>query len=238
MSLNRRCDMPNLMEVTLISRYYNQEVINRWNYVTSSITASVSLSFALASALGGIRTTGSTTFAPDTVLEFMRAQQSNQVQYRELLVRDVYSNTDFYSTPILTTIVGSQSIGNAMSPVMAYGFRTNRTRTDIRRGTKRFVGVTENDVGAGGVIEAPRLGGLNDLADKMSENAIYDDEGNTITFSPCVVKRELYETPSGKNAYRYYEDPATQFDLLMTGIAWQTYPTVRTQTSRQYGRGS
>jgi hypothetical protein len=46
-----------LYEVVLEQRYYNQQVVNRWNYVGSGTPASVTGSFALLSALGFISTT-------------------------------------------------------------------------------------------------------------------------------------------------------------------------------------
>lgn len=230
--------MANLMEVTLVSRYAEQICINRWNYLTSSTPASVSLSFGLVAALGAIVGGAATAFETDSMLEIMRNQQSDAVSYSEILARDVYSDTDFYTTPIPTTVVGEQT-GQGASPMTAWGFVTNRTRSDIRRATKRFVGCVEADIDALGLVSAARLAGLEVLATAMADDVTYDDEGTILTFQPCVVKKEKYHPPDNPTgwAYRYNENEAEQFENLMTSILWQPYTSVRSQTSRQYNRG-
>lgn len=227
-----------LMEVTLITEYQNQRCINRWNYFATGTPAAVSKSFALSSAIGGVLGALQNQFPNGTLLNNIRVNVSIEVFFREILVRDVYSNTDFYTTPFPNTLAGNIP-GKNLSPFSAYGFITNRTRSDIRRATKRFVGVVAGDVEDGGVIGATRLQGLQALANAMSAVLQYNDEGNTISFAPCVVQKERY-IPEGSSrpAYRYYPTLALQQQRLMTGIVWQPYATVRSQTSRQYGRGN
>jgi hypothetical protein len=71
----------------------------------------------------------------------------------------------------------------------------------------------------------------------MSATLTYDDEGNTLSFQPCVVGREWREGNTGKFAYRYYETESEQLENVATSVTWQPYSTVRTQVYRQYGRG-
>jgi hypothetical protein len=68
----------------------------------------------------------------------------------------------------------------------------------------------------------------------------YDDEGNTISFAPAIVGKEKY-TPDplkpDRYAYRYYPTLAEQMEHVAQGFNWDVYNQVRTQVSRQYGRG-
>lgn len=233
-----------LMEVTLEQTYAGQEIVNRWNYLASGIPAAVSFSFALVSALGAIfdEVAVPPGYPPTGLMALMAAAQHSGVSFQTVTCKDVYSATDFYSTVFINALVGAQA-GDGMSPVMAYGFRTNRVRADIRRATKRLVGVPEGQVGSLGVI-APAfvVSHLNPIAEEMSASLEYDDEGNTLTFQPCVVKKQEYD-PHPENpdphpmAYRYYPTFGEQDDWLALSVTWEPYETVRSQVSRQYGRG-
>jgi hypothetical protein len=233
-----------LLEVTLEQSYAGQEVINRWTYLGQGVPAAVSMSFALTSALGAVWDEISVPpeYPDGSLMRILAEAQHNGVSFQTVTCKDVYSAIDFYSTVFINPLVGVQG-GEGLSPVLAFGFRTNRVRSDIRRATKRFVGVPEAQVGTLGVI----VGGfiishLIPLAEKMAEALSYDDEGNTLTFIPCVVKKERYnpETqlpdPEG-TAYRYFEDPQVQEDFIASGVLWEPYEEVRSQVSRQYGRG-
>lgn len=233
-----------LMEVTLEQTYANQEIINRWNYLASGTPASVSFSFALTSALGAIFDDVAVPpgYPPTELMALIASAQHSGVSFQTVTVKDVYSSTDFYSTPFVNALVGART-GDGQSPANAFGFRTNRVRSDIRRATKRLVGVAEGDVGTMGVIvPAFVVSHLNPIAEKMTEALEFDDESNILTFQPCVVKKERYDTETGLadpdgNAYRYFENPATQLGLLAVSVSWEPYEQVRTQVSRQYGRG-
>jgi hypothetical protein len=229
-----------LLELVLQSTFVGQECINRFNYVSSGVPAAVSLSFALTSAFGAIFDTLGNVYPTGTPFNSIRTSQSVGVVYDFISVRDVYSATDFYETPFVQTAAGTVA-GDSMSPTQAYGFRSNRVRSDIRRGMKRFVGVTEPNVGSGGNIDVAFMNtALNTLAGRLGEVLTYNDEGNTLTFSPCIVKKFEY-TPDPlrpeRKAYKYWEDEADQLANIAVGIAWDAYPQVRTQVSRQYGRG-
>lgn len=225
-----------LFELTMFSTYYNQQIINRWTYLSQGVAASVLDSFALMKAFGAIPDNG--IYPANAPFYNILVTLSSQFKVSSMIARAAsnYSPSDFYERPFVTPYSGSDG-GEPMSPVLAYGYRTNRVRTDIDRATKRFAGVVESGVAAGGVIEAGKLGFLEIAAAKMSEILTYDDEGNTVTFSPCVVSKEEYVTPRGHRAYRYYPTLSEQLEHTATGVQWQPYATVRTQGSRQYGRG-
>lgn len=220
-----------LYEVVLRQELFGQEIVNRWNYQSTGTPAAVTGSFGLAWAFGAVDT-------PFTsVIEKLQVLQATAVQFVDLEVRAVYDPLDFYTRPFATATTGS-GIGEAASPVLAYGFRTNRVNRDIRRATKRIAGVLEEATAAGGGITGVYLTRADELRAAMSATLTYTDEGNNLTYAPCVVKKERYPVP-GKDtfAYRYYEDPNVQLQNTALGVIWEVYDTVRTQASRQYGRG-
>lgn len=223
-----------IMELVFRSFYAEQECINRWNYVASGTPAAVSLSFALVSAFGAVYSGG--TPPADTLLNAIWSQVTTGVNFGEVEAKNVYSILDFYTRPFAAGQTGGV-VTAGMSPSVAIGYRTNRVRSDIRRGTKRFVGVPESSSGDLGVIDSAALTGLQNIATKMGDVLSYDDEGNTITFTPAICSKQEYTTPSGKRAYRYYSTEATQLEHTATGILWELYANTRTQVSRQYGRG-
>jgi len=225
-----------IYELTLVTLYFNQVCINRWNYVMSGTPAAVTGSFALAFASGFIRTEIDGGFPFGTLANNVRVNLNEGVRFLEVTSRALYSVTDFYASPINPPKFGTVA-GEGSAPFVAFGFRTNRVRTDIRRATKRLVGVTETDVSTGGVITSTRFTALVALADVMSNNLTYTDEGQNLTFAPLVCKKQKYVSPSGKPAYRYFPTLSEQLDNSATSIIWQPYATVRSQTSRQYGRG-
>lgn len=232
-----------ILEVVLTGTYFNQQTITRWNYVSSGTPAAVSLSFALASAMGAIYddTALPPSYPPDTVLAALSALTSNAWDWQQLTVINPYSPTDFYQTPFVVPYGGNSS-GEAMSPVMAYGWRTNQVRRDVARGTKRVPGVIEDLINSGGVLNGAATTAVNLIATRMSEVLEYDDEGNILSFTPSVVSKEAYDPnppPATGNhrAYRYYPTEAEQLDHTAIGVTWQSYDTVRSQTSRQYGHG-
>lgn len=222
-----------LMELTMRSTISGQLQINRFNYLSTGTPAAVSLSFALATAFFG--GSGSAPPASSVVGELLDIV-TNEWQLTEIEAKAVYSTTDFFTRPFLVPVVGEQT-GTSLSPLTTYGFRTNRVRSDIGRGTKRFSGVTAAGIADGGIIGAGFMPQVQDVAEAMSAVLEYDDEGNTITFSPCIVQKQEYTTPKGNKAYRYYASEATQLTHVASGILWEAYPQVRSQVSRQYGRG-
>lgn len=220
-----------IYELVLRQRYFGVLTVNRWNYVMNGTPAAASGAFALISAVGAV------SLAEASMIGRIRQLQAVGVNFVDIEARNIYSTTDFYTRPFATGVDGQNAGGNGLSPTVAYGFRTSRVRTDVRRATKRFVGVVENDSGDGGGLSTGSLALMEDIAGYMSDVLTYDDEGNTLSFSPAVCGKEAYTTPSGKTAYRYYNTEAGQLAMTALGSLWEVYDTTRTQVSRQYGRG-
>jgi len=230
-----------IMEVTLESSYFGVTSINRWNYIASGTPAAVSLSFGLIHAFGAIYDTDPLVLDyPDgSILKAIATVCTGAMEFVQITAKNVYSVTDFYQTPFIQQFAGTMG-GGSLPPTVALGYRTNRTRLDIRRGTKRFVGIGQDVQQNGGQIVAGQQGAVDAIATLMGATLTYDDEGNTLTYEPCIVGKEKYtpdpEVPENV-AYRYYQTELEQLDHIMSSIIWQPYPQMRTQVSRQYGRG-
>jgi hypothetical protein len=226
-----------IYEVTLTGEYFGQQIINRWNYLSSGAAVGVVPAVALTTALGFVDDSGA--FPVDTLAASIQFQLPPNYRFISLLAKAIReAPTDFYDLAYPLDCVGGNSGGTPMSPVLAYGFKTSRTRTDIARGTKRFVGVLESAVGAGGEWEAGVVTWLDDMASKMSATLSYTDGGSSLSFAPIVVQKEKITLESGKVTYRYYETISEQMEHIAQGIVWDYYRNVRTQNTRQYGHGA
>lgn len=226
--------MAIVYEVTLKQNFFGQTAINRWNYLGTGTPIAVVPAFALLSAMGLIDTAG--VLPLDTVGGDIQRLQTGNTEFIQALCRTVTNEnpTDFYDYPYPAGVVGSGSGSDSMTPVNAYGFFTNRVRTDISRGTKRFVDVVEGAVGPGGVLESAAITALNGLAEHMTDVLSYTTGGESLQFAPIVCGKLEYTTPSGKRGYKYYSTQVLQQAHIAQGIVWQPYREVRSQVSRQY----
>jgi hypothetical protein len=229
--------MAELMELTLNTTYFNQRCVNRWNYVASGTPAAVTLSFALTSIMGFLP--ASTDLGASTVGGSLQSMLASDVVFNSVIARAIYIDDDFYDSPFLAATHGDVSGGTAaMSPLEAFGWFSSRVKQSIGRGYKRFPGITEASVTSGGQIEGATLTAMEAVAGYMGDTLVYSDEGESLTFIPCIVQKEKYTVEeSGNFAYRYYADQSVQLEHTAQGIGWTPYSNVRSQTSRQYGRG-
>jgi hypothetical protein len=236
--------MASLFEATLTGTYFNQQIISRWNYVAAGDPGTATRSLGLLWALGAVPVDD--VYPADTVLNRIALLCSADYHFQQMTVLAVYDPLDFIQVPFTPDYGGEDADSEGMSPVVAYGFRTNQVRRDVRRATKRFPGVIESRVDAGGEIAAAALSALDDLAAAMSATLHYTEDGATLTFTPAVCAKQRYNPtthladPAG-TAYRYYPESAggeaTQLEHTAQGVTWSKYTQVRSQTSRQYGRG-
>lgn len=225
--------MTDLIEVKVFQTYDNQQCVTTMHYLSTGIPAAVTRSFAVVAALGFI-----TGIPPDVgnVFTAWKATVNTALEITEVQAKAVYSPTDFYTLPLAANNTGTVT-GFVEPSFEAYGIQTNRVRSDIRRGNRRLSGVGAETVGGFGVIDSGHLTILQSLCDEFSNILTYDDEGNTISFTPVVVSKEKYTTPSGKEAYQYYSTELDQAMHLATGVAWIPKNVVTTQNSRKRGRG-
>lgn len=232
--------MASLIEVVLSYQYAGQQCQNVWTYESDSEVDYTSESEWLLSSMGFIPDEGD-AFPGGTVFSALRTLVSEQVSFVSAYARDIYSVNDFYEILWSPRPVGLAG-AFGMSPVLAYGFRTNRVKTNIRRGTKRFPGipVAWNTTGGGFSPEATTA--MNTLALRMSADLTFTAGVTEIGFTPVVAGKQRYDPDTGLpsatgRAYRYYPTYDEQTDYLARGVEWQPYDRQRTQNSRQYSRG-
>jgi hypothetical protein len=228
-----------LLECVMVGEIAGQETVNRWNYLFSGTAATNGFSFGLANAMGFILSGSPLVPPPGTIFFEIIAAISAGWSASEVIIRDVYNPLDFVDIPYIPLYPATNGGTPVLSPFTSYGFKTNRTRLDIRRGTKRLAGVTAADVDDDGVVNSTQLARLVTLAGYMSDTLSFVDGGNTANYEPCIVQKEVTVDTDGKKHVHYYGTLAAQVpDHVMTGVTWTPYPDVRSQVSRQYGKGS
>lgn len=227
-----------LYEITLEQEYAGQQIINRWNYKADSAPTGVSGAFKALVGMGFTPDTDIPAFGTSTIGYGIKNAQSSGVTFVQAIAKNLYSVTDFYTYAFPPNTHGNNSASKGLSPTMAFGYTSDRTRSDIRRAQKRFVGVCDAETGDDGVIATDALPALQALGDTMADLNVVPAGVGSMTFTPYVFGRLKYTTPSGKTAYKYYSSEELQLEHIAMITAFTLKPTVRTQTSRQYGRGS
>jgi len=227
-----------LYEVTLEQSFANQQIINRWNYVGDAVPAGESGAALALQAMGAIAPPSGDAFGVGTVLGDLRPLQSTDVIFVQIIARNIYSVTDFMSYAFPPNTYGENTGGQSLSPTAAVGLTSDRTRADIRRAQKRFTGICEPDVVGKGELSGSALAGWQVLGDTMGDIMIGVGAVTPMTFTPHVFGRIDYPTPSGKTAYKYYSTEVLQREHIARINQWNLKRQVRTQASRQYGRGS
>lgn len=224
-----------LYEVTLRQRYYDQLCVNTFGYITAVGIGVTPNALELLTLLGFIPEGDPPAFPADTFANELWTWQPDVLTFLSAEARELYSVSDFYEAAYSPAIEGNLGSSDTAPPFVAYGFYTARVRLDIRRGFKRFVGVSENLIDPGGVLGASVLAGMADIAEKMSEELV----GLTAAYIPCVISREKIVDPdTGKVSYELYGTEAEQEEHTAFPVVWSPYTEVRSQVSRQYGRGS
>jgi len=223
-----------LYEVTLRQSFASQLCINVWSYFVPSGGFVTPSALELLTLMGLIPSGDPLEFPEDTIAGELWALQQASVLFLSAECRELYSDTDFYEAAYSPAIAAGKTGGTSESPFTAYGFFTDRVRLGIRRSFKRFVGVDELYVDPAGVLTDPALDAQQLVADAMS--AILG--GVTAFYNPCTISREKVVDPdTGKVTYQLYETEAEQEEHIAAPLVWHGYDTVRSQTSRQYGRG-
>jgi len=226
-----------LYEVVLNLQYLEQQFVNRWNYTSQGTPVGVTGSFALIRALGFYAEGDPPEFPDGTLGIAIQALLNEQTIFVQAIAKNVYDPLDFYDSPFVPDVVGGIA-GTGLSPVNAIGITSTRVRTDIRRGQKRFGGVPSGFVVNGGQLSAGALTAATTVADLMGTSPEYTDGGNALTFVPSIVSKERVVDEEGKVSYLYYPTLSEQLAHTAQGIQWDAKTTIRTQGSRQYGRGN
>lgn len=226
----------SLFEVVLNTQYLEQQFINRWNYIDDDSDDDNNSAFYLARALGLYVSGDPEIFPVGTMGAAIQGLLNEQCIFVQAFVKNVYNPLDFYDYVFVDGIVGGNA-GVGVSPVMAIGFTSTRTRLDIRRGQKRFSGIDGDFFANGGALSASAVTAANTLATRMSEDVTFDSDPVMETFYPVIVSKQKLVDSEGKVTYQYYPTLAQQMEHVAEGIIWSPKLDVRTQGSRQYLRG-
>lgn len=127
----------------------------------------------------------------------------------------------------IIAVVGSRA-GGAMPRFVAWGYKSERTRGDIRSGFKRFGAISESDT-SGTEPTAAMLVVLGDFADQLNTTLGVDDGVSSYSAVPVIVKRVAYTTPSGNTAYRMPESPS---EYVYMNAEW-VFQSITSQNSRK-----
>lgn len=228
----------SMYRIVLEGRYGAQQIINEWEWLSSEIPSGQNGAFGLCNVLGFVSGNGIDQFEADTLAGKLRAAQTGDLQYISVVAQNLYSNTDFFTFGYTETIVG-QRTGQGMPPFVAAGFTSDRTRLDIRRGQKRFVGVSETDVDQTGYLNAGGISIWGDVSEVMQVPQIIDLSGTSVTYTPYVFsKHRVVDPDTGKVTYEKWATELLALDHIARINQWTLKPTVRSQVSRQYGHGN
>lgn len=223
-------------EITLEQSYFSQQVVNRWNYTSDAPPSGAIGALIALVGMGFMPYEEIDAFGATTVAGILQSLQSQEAFFVQAICKNLFNPLDYYTYAFPPDTHGLSGGGDGMSPTAAFAYTTDRTRSDMRRGQKRFVGIEEGNVAAGGVLTSTET--FQTLGDAMADLNIVPVGLGTMTFTPHVFGRVEYETPSGKVGYKYYPDATEQAEHIMRINQWTLKPQVRTQASRQYGRGS
>lgn len=140
------------------------------------------------------------------------------------------------TTPFNPTVLGIKPIavaglrtGTAMPRFVAWGFKSERKRADIRAGFKRFGRISETDT-AGDVPSSGMLTILNAFADQMSASLSFSDGVETISAIPVIVKRIPVVVGGETVGYRL---PENDLELAYSIADNWTFQSITTQNSRK-----
>lgn len=205
---------------------------NQAHYVVTTPDLDTPLAPALSEAFGFEATLGAGLFPVPTFMSFLQKAQSLQVSYREFLIRDVFSDTDFSAGAITTGAAGTAA-GQSSPSFVSFGLFQGKVRQSVRRGTMRIGGVSE-DSATGNTLTPSAQTALDEVATALNfqQLAIADLLPTDWLVSPASLKYQRAEV-NGKVTYSYFDDIATQLANAAWPARWSAATVVTSQTSRK-----
>lgn len=221
-----------IMELVVRAVYDGVNILNRFHFVGGGTPASISWSLALQHAFGLVDV--GLVFPSDTPFAKWRECVNDGVIFTFAESKDMYSDTDFYGRGYPNTVTGLAVSGQGMSRYDAYSIVSSRILLSVRKGHKRFAGVSEGNVDSFGHLTEDMTASLQDLCDVLSEPLSYDDDGNTLTFTSSVLSFDDYTNPdNGKTYKKQYSTAALQLEHAAVGVSWFPEDRVTTQNTRK-----
>jgi hypothetical protein len=235
--------MAKYFEATILGQKNSQLVVNRLNFTSNNETVETANANGLLQALG---------YQPGTPVEpldesflaRLLAAQTVAYQIDEIIVRNLWSVTDFITQPVSDSgWAGTIAVpaGDAIPTFVAAKLRTNRVRTDVRRGTLSLTGGTEEQTEGADVWTSGYMTLLTAVATALNAPPTFTSGGASTQFLPSVFKKERYIVPDSdpvRFAYRYYTDFALFQANIASPVTWSAVERVTSQVSRKIGRGA
>jgi len=225
-------------EITLEQSAYGNQVINRWNAIADAIPSGQLGAMLALGSMGFVDVGVIPAFDPASFAGLLQARQHAGVNWVQAVGKNIHDPTDYFAYAFPAGTHSSGLAGQGNSPVVAVGYATDRTRADVRRGQKRFVGIMESDVDDGGYLNTGALAAWQAIGDNMATPVTVTIGGSSVVFTPYVFGRKKTVDSDGKITYPYWPTDAEQLAHSMRINQWTLKNTVRTQTTRQYGRGA
>jgi len=236
--------MATYYEVTILGELEGQQIVNRLNFTSDIDDPIVVTAFSLMQSLGW-DVADPTSPAVNSVFDNFLGAQTVAYQMNELLVRNLYSVSDFVTMPVVGT--GWQgyitlATGDRVPTFVASKIQTNRVRTDIRRGSLALTGGTEERINGPDLWDEIYMGLLADLCNALNTPPSRTIGGSTVLWRPSVYSKERYVVNPGEEneryAYRYYPTEEEQAQHVAIGVTWSGVERVTSQVTRKIGRGS
>jgi len=232
--------MARIFTATLQGRYFGQLLINRFQFISSSDVSPVEGCQALANALGAVDTNGvvlTNPFPVGTLMGELEQLQNSALEYIAMEVITPYDAFGLFERVFPAGTNGnSGGSGDNLAPFITASIRSGRTRRDVRRGFKRFSGLTEDQITSTGIVTGT-LSVLGDVAASISGTITGDAGPLNVAFQSAVVP--LKRVPdSNPPQYERFENEGAAVSASAFPLVYEAEDKVTTQNSRKIGRGA
>lgn len=227
-----------LMELVLQANTPTGLWINKYNLLNNSLSESTNAALNVIESLGYDSGTPTTVVA-NSVLDRYLEMTFTAFEFTQFYCRDIYNVNDFAQVSVSGTgWQGTRAASAYEAPFVAAKIKSTRTRQDIKAGYKALPPMIDGDMtSATGALATTYITLMTALCTALSNGTSPFVGVTQAFFGWCIVGKEEYTTPSGKKAYRYYEDPAVQATHLTGPVTWAPIERATSQNTRKFGRG-
>jgi len=229
--------MATLFEVEIYGAFRGKSTISQLTFASDVDDVGTTNALALAQALGyqpGIPDTP----ADDSVLNAIILGQTSDYVMKELFVRSLYNVNDFVTFVLDTAGYTGAVVPAAFTKMVAFAamkLRTNRVRTDIRRGTLALTPFPETSSSDGRVWDGAAITAMTDICTALNAPPHWPLVDPVTTYRPAVFSKMKYvtrvgtETKGPRWAYKYYPTEEEQFQHVAIGVTWSPVTVIRSQ---------
>lgn len=229
--------MPKLVELTIEGRVPTGQYINKYNLFSEATGGNDLACLPILETIGydpgnpGTPKSGS-------ILEQYTLIAQNNCDIRRLYCRDIYNVNDFAQVNLQGAGWQGKRTGVQTVAWETPKLVSTRKRQDIQAGYKALFPPVDGDViDSFGQIGPGYLALAQTLCTRLGDGLQVFINIVSRGFGWAIVSKEAYTTPRGKRAYRYYDDPAEQFQHIANQVRWAPVEQVTTQNTRKPNRG-